>query len=697
MKAESLRIAKVFSSGGDVHYILPYFQREYAWDKINWQTLLNDVLGLYEIYQDTKPPEHFMGSLVVINAGAQNGTVPVFKLVDGQQRLTTISIALSALSSLIKNSPKEGHSKLYNKIRRMVTNPEEDGLLYYKLLPTKKYGDQTAYIAVIREENPLPQTESRIPLAYQFFREQFASRLNMDGAKADGLDPDRLYLVLANALQVVFIDLNQEERPYEIFESLNAKGKPLTQADLVRNYIAMKLPESRQPEVFDKYWSKIEDLLQEKRLVGRSYLGELTAFIRHYLALRSGVLCNEEHVYARFRDRIEAEFSTPQAFEAEIATLKRFAEHYDRLLRPEHESDQEISTCLKRLNVLEFSTGYPFLMAAYDSLKQNQLDRTDFLQGLSNIENYMVRRFLANEPTNYLGKVFPGLWKETDPSNFCESLAKMLLLRNYPADHRISQILSSKRMYDKSAQTRSKTTMVLETINRHLASRKNAGAYTVLSGEPTLEHIMPQTLTDAWKKELGPNFEQVYDERLNTLGNLTLVTADWNASLSNASFQEKRSKLASHGLQLNADYFSKPIPKWDEQAIRDRADYLMDLIFEIWPSLGEIPSAPNSPSLVPIKLIIQGQEFEVHSWRDVAQQTAEYVSCKTPNFMALAQVMPSYLGKQQFSQDSRQLSNGWWLMVNLSANSIRSLCHNLFSEIGLTDNDWSVETTKVGN
>lgn len=697
MKAESLRIAKVFSSGGDVQYILPYFQREYAWDKPNWQTLLNDVLGLYDIYQDDKPPEHFMGSLVVINAGTQSGTMPIFKLVDGQQRLTTISIALSALSSLIKSSPKDGNARLYNRIRRLVTNPEEEGLLYFKLLPTKKYGDQTAYLAVIREEDPLPQTESRIPLAFQFYREQFGSRLNLDGTNSDGLDPDRLYLVLVNALQVVFIDLNQEERPYEIFESLNAKGKALSQADLVRNYIAMKLPESRQPEVFEKYWSKIEDLLQEKRLVGRSYLGELTAFLRHYLALRAGALCSEEHVYARFRDRIEAEFSTPQAFEAEIATLKRFAEYYDRLLRPEHESDKEIRARLERLNVLEFSTGYPFLMAAYDALTQKQIECQDFLQGMNNLENYMVRRYLAGEPTNFLNKVFPNLWKDIDPANFGGSLAKTLLQRNYPADNRITQVLSGKRMYDRSFQTRSKTTMVLETINRHLSNRRNAGAYTILSGNATIEHIMPQTLTDAWEKEMGPNFEQVYNEKLNTLGNLTLVTADWNASLSNSAYHEKKLKLASHGLQLNADYFSRPINRWDEQAILDRVDYLTDLIFEIWPSLGEGPTAAYTPYLYPAKLIIQKQEFDVHSWRDVAYQTAEYVCCKKGWFEAANQRLPSYFRKKPFSHASRQLSNGWWLNVNLSSNSVRTLCHNLLSEIGLTDNDWRVEISAPVN
>jgi len=122
MTAESPRIAKVFNSSIDIYYILPYFQRDYAWDKSNCQTLLNDILDLYDICQDSRPPEHFMGSLVVINAGTQSSTTPVFKLADGQQRLTIISIVVTALSSLIKKSSKDGLNKLYTKIRRMVTN-----------------------------------------------------------------------------------------------------------------------------------------------------------------------------------------------------------------------------------------------------------------------------------------------------------------------------------------------------------------------------------------------------------------------------------------------------------------------------------------------------------------------------------------------------------------------------------------------
>jgi uncharacterized protein with ParB-like and HNH nuclease domain len=682
MKADSLRISKVFSSGGDVHYFFPYFQREYAWDRTNWQTLLNDVIGLYDVYSDEKPPEHFMGSLVVINDGTRNGTVPAFKVVDGQQRLTTISLILCVLANLTK----ENFPNLYKKIRKMITNPDEVDILQYKLLPTSKYGDREVYTAILREEKEIPICESKIPFAYQYFYQEIDTRI-----KQKKIEPERFFLVLTNCLQVVFIDLNQEERPYEIFESLNAKGRPLTQADLVRNYIAMKLPEARQPEIFDKYWSKIENLLQEKRLVGRSRLGELTAFLRHYLAYRSGVLCNEEHVYERFRDRIEKEFPTSARFETEVATLKRFAEYYDKMLRPDHEPDKKISFSISRLNTFEFSTGYPFLLAVYEDYFQTRLTKDLFLEGLQVLENYMVRRYIAGESTNFLNKVFPSLSKEIDLKQFIPSLKKALVAKNYPGDHRLCQELLVEGMYDRSIQTRSKTTLILETINVHLSDKKNSGAYTILSGEPTIEHIMPQTLDKTWETELGVNYQQIYRDYLHTLGNLTLVTSEWNSKLSNSTFSLKKPQLAFHGLLMNSDYFRGPIYQWNEQAIRDRAAYLSDLILEIWPALGEPPAPRTSPGLKPIAVVILGDRITVSTWRDVACQTTEMIIKVIDNFDEIAETMPAYLDREKFPIACRQLSNGWFMNTNLSAASIKTYCRNLIASAGLVEDDWRVE------
>ncbi|RYZ85499.1 MAG: DUF262 domain-containing protein, partial [Proteobacteria bacterium] len=512
-------------------------------------------------------------ALVVINDGTRNGTVPAFKLVDGQQRLTTISLMLCALSHLAD----ETHPSLSRKIRRLLVNSDEEDDIYFKVLPTSKYGDRDAYKAIIRGDTPT-LGDSRIPVAYDFLHKELQNRIS-----STALSVEKLFLVLTNSFQVVFIDLNQNESAYRIFESLNAKGKALSQADLVRNYIAMKLPLPDQEEVFTTHWNKIEELLQEKRTVGRSRLGELTAFLRHYLALQTGVLCSEEHVYARFRDRMERDFSEPTEFEAEINKLGKFAEHYNKLLRPQNETLKEIGEAMSRLNKLETSTAYPFLLAAYEAFHANQISKTDLGRILQIVENYLVRRYFVGAPTNYLNKMFPTLWSQVDTAHCNDSLCGILVTRNYPNDTRIQHSLLNKPLYDNSALTRDRTALVLETVNRHLS--KGTGGYTVLDKSATIEHILPQNPGPEWQDELGTSWQQIHRDCVHTLGNLTLVTQEWNSSLSNAPFSVKKPKLAVHALRLNSDYFSSPLEKWNEVSIQERTEWMSEKILTIWPAL----------------------------------------------------------------------------------------------------------------
>jgi uncharacterized protein with ParB-like and HNH nuclease domain len=679
MKADSLKMSKVFASGGDVHYVLPHFQREYSWERENWQTLFLDVQGVYEAYCAENEPEHFMGSLVVINDGTRNGVIPAFKLVDGQQRLTTISLLLCALERLIKDK----HPDIAKKIQRLLTNPDEAGVVHYKLLPTTKYGDRETYFAIIDGNTP-PSTGSKIAEAFDYLYGQLSYKI-----EEGQIDPTTYFVALANCLHVVFIDLDQHERPFEIFESLNAKAKPLSPADLVRNYIAMRLPEASQEGVFNQYWAKIDDMLLEKRTVGKSRLGELTAFLRHYLAMISGTLPNERHVYERFRDRMEAEFKSTDAFIGELATLKRFAEYYNRLLRPEQETDHAIRQQLNRLNILEISTAYPFLLAMYDAFEQKRLQAYEFLDALQVIENYLVRRYLADEPTNYLNKMFPTLWNAIDRTRFGASLRQILLTKNYPADNRIREVLYTQSMYEKAPQGRQKTVLVLETINRHLS--KGSGGFTVLDASSTIEHIMPQKLSEDWKKHLGERWEELYRDHLDTLGNLTLVTQDWNAQLSNEAFGQKKEKLARHALRINCDYFSRSIKKWNDGAIRERADFLCDQIFQIWTAIGEPMVKHSATGIKPKAVLILGDTYPVKSWRDVACQTAEVVAKISDDFDRVVSQVPGYFFQEKNQYAPRQLSNGWWIYLNLSASGIKSLCRNLIAAAGIPEEDWQVE------
>lgn len=581
MKADSLPILTVLQHGGDVHYVLPLFQREYTWEEPQWQTLLDDLFSIYQEAGDGRQIEHFMGSLVVISDGFRNGLVPVFRLVDGQQRLTTISLMLCALGRLTR----ETHPNLASMIDRLLLNQSQTGDLRLKLYPTTKYGDRAAYTAIL-EGTPEPPTVSRIARAYEYLSRELQSRISRQG-----VDPEKLCTVIGTCLQVVLIQLDTAESPYKIFESLNAKGKPLSQADLVRNYIAMRVPATAQAALYEQHWARIEGRLQEQQIVGRSGLGELTAFLRHYLAMHSGILVNEAHVYARFRDRMEREFTSVQSLIDELAVLHRFAVHYDRLLRPEQEANLAVRTALKRLNVLEVSTAYPFLLALYEAWSARLLSDPCFIEALTILENYLVRRYLTGASVSYVNRSLPVLWRDIDKDRFAASLREQLASRHYPGDDQIRHAIQMRPFYNTRAQSREKAILVLETVNRRLYA--GMGGYGVLDGAATLEHILPQNPSDEWKSELGPEWEQVHRELVHTLGNLTLVTQEWNSSLSNAPFAFKRQKLASHALRLNSHYFCSGIPDWDDRAIRQRGEFLTEQILAHWPSFAA-PSRVSS-------------------------------------------------------------------------------------------------------
>ncbi|MEB3309010.1 MAG: DUF262 domain-containing protein [Snowella sp.] len=700
MEANPKSILKVFSSGGDIRYVLPPFQREYSWEKKQWETLLNDAFAIYEEYDgdENNPPEHFLGSLVVINEGEHNSDIESFKLVDGQQRLTTISLLCCALRELAE----EKHKKLAQKYNKLLVNSNEspDDDSYYKLLPTNKYGDRIAYQSIMKNQPLDHKVESVIPSAYQYIFDEVSQKIN-----SGQIFPDNFYNVIVKCFQVVYINLDSNESPYKIFESLNAKGKDLSQADLVRNYIAMRLPIKKQDQIFNNYWAKIESLLQEKRTVGKSRIGELTAFLRHYLASNSKILCAEEHIYARFRDRCEKHFNEDKKFIDEIIRLSKFAEFYNCFLRPLSEKDKDISESLERLNRLDISTAYPFLLSVYYSYNSQQFSKSQFLDILKTLENYLVRRYLVGESTNYLNKMFPSLWHEIqkDVANDKEAndaIQKVLSTKRYPSNEEILEVLKKAKLYENNPRGREKLCFVFESINRHLSF--GSGGYTVLTGKATIEHILPQTPNSDWKESLGNDFERIYQNYLNTIGNLTIVTPEWNSSLSNRSFLEKKKMLAFHGLKINSDYFSKNINKWDESEITKRMKFIINKIFDVWPSFDYLSeNKSNNYSKPPVFLNIRSELIEISepTWRQLKIAVVEWGIKNYPNlFLTAQQELATHFcddpDKDETTKQWQKLSNNIYLSINYSAKDHVRFCTNFLEIMGVLSSEWSYSNPK---
>ena len=643
----------------------------------------DDVLALYDKKWKVldEAPRHFLGTIVVQYEGKYGINLNYYKLVDGQQRLVTASLLLCALRDYVGPA-----SNLYDEINGFLVNEGQSGDLYFKVVPSLLCSDRHEYCAIVLGQRSDRVSESQISSAFA----RFVTRLNVE-LRCRELDVERLVNCIVSCMEIVHVDLNKGESPYKIFESLNAKGKHLTQADLVRNYIAMRLPTGSQEEVFGCYWKPIEDRLKEKRSTGRRGPGELTAYIRHYLSMKTHRVPNMNRVYETFRSRMIEQFNSNEEFIGEIRELHRNSKHYDRLLRPENEPDSTIQASLMRLQRAESVTAFPLAMYLYELHRQNEIQTEDFVDALALVENFIIRVFLNGGSTTGLNRLFPSLLADLDSTDILNSLKKsMANKRLYPSDNRIRQNLLTNALYD--GNRRARLVFVMDVINRHLSH--GTDGYTVLADTATIEHIMPQNLNDEWRDHLGPEAESIHRDFLNTIGNLTLVTQGKNSEVSDGSFATKRSSLAKHALLLNSLYFSGEIPKWDADAIRARTEYLTELILQVWPSVRELAQSVDYSGSTPAAIVFCGQRVPVSSWQDVTIKTSEIVLSKVEHSESfIAKQAGEYI--QYFRHSSAKyykiMNNGWYVYVNRSAVGHVQFCRNLLTSAGLGTENWHVE------
>jgi hypothetical protein len=339
---------------------------------------------------------------------------------------------------------------------------------------------------------------------------------------------------------------------------------------------------------------------------------------------------------------------------------------------------------------MEISTAYPFLLAAYGARYDGKITDLQLKDLLQVVENYVIRRYICDEKTNYLNKMFPTLWKELDTSQFESSLREKLATKTYPNDSKVLQSIHKKKLYIGGK----KTVLILATIEQSLW--QGTDVMVMLDGKASLEHILPQNISTMleWQAELGENWQQIQQDYLHTLGNLTLVTTNWNSEMSNRAFADKRGLLVKHGFKLNTEYFAK-IAHWNESAIQKRADYLAAKVLLIWPSFGTAPIVQSPNYTIPEMLYIGDQIFEVKTWRDVVEKTIEYF-IKRGRFDIIRAAAPRYFEKdspnKQWSSAARLLSNGWRVHVSMAAGHSSDFCLRLVRASGLSESLWKVTT-----
>jgi uncharacterized protein with ParB-like and HNH nuclease domain len=547
---------------GDRQYVIPLFQRAYSWKKEQWEIFWDDLTDLLDrrgSSSDRSERSHFLGNIVTmpISLGPSE-SVTKYMLIDGQQRLTTIFILLSVLRDIANNTEqKEVAQKIHEKL---LVNNLEKGTEFFKLLPTQD--DREAYNAIVGEKKFVD--ESLLTQSYKFFQKK---------VKSSELDLDTIKQAVINKLTVVSIALEgNDDNPYLVFESLNGKGQPLTQADLIRNLLFMYVYQDEQKEIYDQYWYPMESKLKEL----------LSEYLRHFL-LKDNAGVKKDDIYFLIKQKFTSskqDNRTAHGVSVDfLKELNKFAGYYHQLIDPDMEKNSSIRRSLKRLNRTEVTVIYPFLLHCYDKYNDKKLTTQEFLDLLNVLENFLVRRFVCNTPSVGLNRVFSALCQHIQGENIVivQYVKDFLQTKHYPTDEEFKRDLEKSRLYAPGERLE-KSKFILESLEESYKN-KEIVSFDVL----TIEHIMPQKLSDEWEAYLGDELKSTHNDLLHTLGNLTL-TAD-NAKLSNNSFDKKKKHLYEQSnLEINKYFRDKS--DWRREDIEKRAEYLAGIALKIWPYFG---------------------------------------------------------------------------------------------------------------
>jgi uncharacterized protein with ParB-like and HNH nuclease domain len=651
MRAQHTSLRELIE-GREIRYGVPLFQRPYSWGKKQWKTLWDDIENLAK--DDAHSSSHFLGAIVTMQERYAPEDAARFTLIDGQQRLTTIFIFLALLRDKLNEL---GEAELATQIHEnWLVNRFQKGDDHLRLALTQ--GDQEAFQQLVVERTV--SGNSKIGQCYEYFEEQLGK---------SKLQPRDLRNAIASRLIVVSITLDESDNPYLVFESLNAKGMPLTQADLVRNHVLMKLPSERREAVYRKHWEWMQNTLGD----------EMTEFLRHYLMRGTGFVRQDE-VYTTLKAQ-----NNHLDSEQMLADIARFAGYYQRFIKPETEPQENLRRALERLKRLKATTIYPFLLQCYDDYENRRMTQEELLAVLGTLENYLIRRFVCGYPTNTLNKIFPLLHRKVTErrGNFVQALREELASQGYPNDREFRQRLIEFPLY-RAGNRAERARLILERLEEFDSPREH-----VNFSELSVEHVMPQNLTDEWREALGDHVGQ-HADYVHRLGNLTLTA--YNSELSNSNYARKRQIYSTSNVKINC-YFQN-VETWNIQAIEQRSEQLAEDALKVWNYFCSArPATPGGrvTGTRPYAVVVQGEEKPVRSWRDVLICVLELVYERKPEVLEKLAADGHLQQSSDGLRTSRRLSNGMYVKINRSAESIWQLCQRAMEEIGLTEGkDWEV-------
>ncbi len=553
MDAKATTLLKFFEENQNNQFVIPIYQRVYSWEKEQCKQLWDDIIKIGGNY---KMNRHFIGSILYVIDGIKHSNNTLL-IIDGQQRLTTITLLFIALRDHLNDEDeflkKFSRQEIQN---RYLINRDEKGDKKFKLFLSEP--DRDTLLSLIDKDRRKPsEPSSKIVENFKLFEEWIRKNTDKLETIFKGLEK----------LMIVWIALKKEkDDPQLIFESMNSKGIELTQADLIRNYIIMETEVGKQEDFYNGYWRAMEeDFKQNKKWFDR--------FVRHYLTIKTREIPNINKVYEAFK-----RYQQERGIETEVLLqdLQKYCGYFCRIVFKK-EADKDLNKALSFLVDLEMDVIYPLLLELYSDYNDGVLSKQDFIPIIALIESYICRRAVCGIPSNGLNKFFSSFTKKIDKKQYLKSVEEhfgsLTGNQKFPNDSEFKDSFITKELYHPK-----KTEKVFNFLKRleNFDTKE-----PVNTKECTIEHIMPQTLEEEWKRDLGENFQAIHDKYLHTIGNLTLT--GYNEKYSNKSFQEKKDMekgFKQSPLKLNQSL--KDLESFGEKEIKKRANDLADLALKIW-------------------------------------------------------------------------------------------------------------------
>ena len=555
MKGSECRLIE-YMEGSKKRFIIPVYQRNYDWKTENCKQLYDDLVKVIK----NKRRSHFFGSLVSVYEPSGRNTE--FLVIDGQQRLTTVSLLLLAMYNLIKSgiiTPKDAYldKQIYEDFLVDKYQPEETRI---KLKPVKN--DQKAFGKLFNDAREHIR-ESNLTTNYNYFYERIQKQ---------EISIDELFDAICR-LEIINITLNNEDNPQLIFESLNSTGLDLSEGDKIRNFILMGLPSKEQDEYYDKYWNRIEECTKY----------DVSSFVRDYLSIKQLAIPSQKKIYISFKDYVDQKSIETEEL---LKDLLAYAKRYEILLSGGTEN-KALDACIYRLNRLETTVTRPFFLEVLRLYDENKFDTSEVSEIFLITENYLFRRAICDLPTNALNKIFSTLHREItryegNDLGYVEKFKYALLSKKdrarFPDDDEFAERFTERPIYQMNSKNK---IYIMERLENYSTLEDKDVYGHCDDGTYSIEHIMPQHLTPAWIKVLGEDYEEIHEMWLHRIANLTLTA--YNSKYSNSTFEEKKSMkngFEDSGIRMNT-YIAKK-DRWTLSELEERNQYLMGRALEIW-------------------------------------------------------------------------------------------------------------------